>query len=257
VNGGSVVNKVIAHLNTKNHVQWDILKVRSYSDPTNRARLFIVGTRRDITADTNLEDIRFEFPEPQFWGENIPTIRTLMLKDEEVPAMYWRDDPTTRVKHWPHNVWSDKMRVVARSTSSTYHNGWSMGPSSHPGTIQSMDSFANSQTTYNGGGRRPRLDWVDHNHNDVGPTRLAVPIEATRFTSMSDTYLAWISSHFKSCEPTIRRGGRAITLDEFVFLSVNNGIPMCTSYAVDSNAMTWLKRIKCREAEGCVLFQQC
>ena len=59
--------------------------------------------------------------------EVIPTIRTLMLKDEEVPAMHWRDDPTTRVKHWPHDDWSDKMRVVAWSTSSTYHNGWSMG----------------------------------------------------------------------------------------------------------------------------------
>ena len=123
VNGGSEVNKVIAHLNTKYHVQWDILKVRSYGDPTNRARLFIVGTRRDITADTNLKDIRFEFPEPQFCGKNVPTIRMLTLKDEEVPAMYWRDDPTTRVKYWPHNDWSDKMRVVARSTSSTYHNG--------------------------------------------------------------------------------------------------------------------------------------
>ena len=103
VNGGSEVNKVIAHLNTKYHVQWDILKVRSYGDPTNRARLFIVGTRRDITADTNLMDIRFEFPEPQFWGHNIPTIRTLMLKDEEVPAMYWRDDPTTRDQYCPHD----------------------------------------------------------------------------------------------------------------------------------------------------------
>ena len=132
MNGGNEVNKVIAHLNTKYHAQWDILKVRSYDDPTNRARSFIVGTRRDITADTNLEDIRFEFPEPQFWGNNIPTIRTLMLKDEEVPAVYWRDDPTTWINHWPHDEWSDKMRVVARSTSSTYHNGWSMGPSSHP-----------------------------------------------------------------------------------------------------------------------------
>ena len=112
-----------------------------------------------------------------------------------------------------------------------------------------MNSFANSQATYNGGGRRPRLGWVDHNHNDVGPTRLAVPIEAIRFASMSDTYPAWIRSHFKSFEPTIRRGGRAITHDGFVFLSVNNGRPMRTSYAVDSNAMTWLKRIKCREAE--------
>ena len=74
VNGGSEVNKVIAHLNTKYHVQWDILKVRSYGDPTNRARLFIVGTWRDITADTNLKDIRFEFPELQFWGISIPTI---------------------------------------------------------------------------------------------------------------------------------------------------------------------------------------
>ena len=66
---------------------------------------------------------------------------------------------------------------------------------------------------------------------------------------MSDTYLAWISQHFKSCVPNIRRDGRGITLDEFVFLSVNNGIPMRTSYAVDSNAINWLKRVKCREAE--------
>ena len=35
VNGGSEVNKVIAHLNTKYHVQWKIIKVRSYGDPTN------------------------------------------------------------------------------------------------------------------------------------------------------------------------------------------------------------------------------
>ena len=127
------------------------------------------------------------------------------------------------------------MRVVARSTSSTYHNGWSMGPSSHPGTIQSMDSFANSLTTYNGGGKRPSLEWVDQNHNDVGPTRLAVPIEAVGFASMPYTHLVWISLHSKSCVSNIRRGDRAIALDEFVFLSVNNGIPMRTSYAVDSN----------------------
>ena len=30
---------------------------------------------------------------------------------------------------------------------------------------------------------------------------------------------------------------------------MNNDIPMRTSYAVDSNTMTWLKRIKSREAE--------
>ena len=76
-----------------------------------------------------------------------------------------------------------------------------MGPSSHPGTIQSMDSFANNQPTYNGEGRRPRLDWVDQNHDDIGPTRLAVPIEAIRFAYMSDTYLAWISLHFKLLSP--------------------------------------------------------
>ena len=35
VDGGSEVDKVIAHLNTKYHVQWDILKVRSYGNPTN------------------------------------------------------------------------------------------------------------------------------------------------------------------------------------------------------------------------------
>ena len=124
-----------------------------------------------------------------------------------------------------------------------------MGPSSHPGTIQSMDTFANSQTTYNGGDRRPRLYWVDQNHSDVGATRLAVPIETITFASMSDTYLAWIILHFKSCVPNIRRDGRTTTLDEFVFLSVNNGLPMRTSYAVASNAMPWLKRTKCRGAE--------
>ena len=74
MNGGSEVNTVIAHLNTESHVQWDILKVRSYGDPANRAHLFIVGTQRDITTDTNLKDIRFEFPKPQFWDNNIPTI---------------------------------------------------------------------------------------------------------------------------------------------------------------------------------------
>ena len=254
MHNGREVNKVVTHLSTKYHVQWQILRVRSYGDPTNRARLFIVGTRRDITADANMSDIQFVFPEAIYEGWNMPTIRDLMLPDDDLPTIYWRsaEHQGQRTKYQSDWALNDKMRVVARSC-----NNGRMGPSSLPNAIQSMDTFANSQTTYNGGGRRPRLDWVDNNQNDVGPTRLAAPIEAIRFASLSDSYYAWIRQNFNSCVPSIRRDGRAITLDEFIFMSVNNGIPMRTSYAVDSNVMLWLKRIKYRKAEvayysGCV-----
>ena len=127
-----------------------------------------------------------------------------------------------------------------------------MGPSSHPGKSNLWTPLRITKPhTYNGGDKGPsyRLDWVDQNHNEVGPTWLAVPVEATRFGSMSDTYLAWMRLHFKSRVPNIIRGGRAITLNEIVLWSVNNGIPMRTLHAAEPNAMPWLKRIKCREAK--------
>ena len=63
-----------------------------------------------------------------------------------------------------------------------------MGHSDKPNVVQSMDGLPNNQTTPNGSGSRPRLDWAMQPCNSVGNTRKDVPIEAVRISSTSDSY---------------------------------------------------------------------
>ena len=110
-----------------------------------------------------------------------------------------------------------------------------MGPSEKPNAVQSMESLPNSQTTYNGGGTRPRLDWQMNETNSVGATRKCVPIEAVRISSTSETYLP-IAESYKA-DPA------------FVFKCVNNGIPQRTCSAVDKAVLLFLRRVRNRELE--------
>jgi len=239
VHSGREVNKVHAALSTMYHIHTDILAVRKYGDPTNRARLFMVGTRRDLTAANELQDIKFKFPEPTFSDADTPTIRHLAVPDESVPEGYWRHGSTTRTGN---SAVQGKLHIIARS-------GNGMGRSNNPNSVPSWDTIGNSQTTYNGGAKRPRLDWIDTGDNSVGPQRLGVPIEAIRMASLHDSYQDWALKHYAATTPIIRRDGRNITADEFIFLCVNNGIPCRLSTAADTNAVTFLQQVKRRQAE--------
>ena len=100
-----------------------------------------------------------------------------------------------------------------------------------------MESLPNTQTTLNGGGTRPRLDWEMLHGNSVGNTRKCVPIEAARIRSTSDSYLAVAEQYNSANDP------------KFAFKCVNNGIPQRTCSAVDSTVLLYLRRIHYRKLE--------
>ena len=107
------------------------------------------------------------------------------------------------------------MHVIAR-------RGEGMGHSDEPNAVQSMAGLPNTQTTLNGGGTRPRLDWIMQPCNSVGNTRKCVPIEAVRVSSTSDSYIEVAEQYNSANDP------------KFIFKCVNNGIPQRTCSAVDS-----------------------
>jgi hypothetical protein len=122
------------------------------------------------------------------------------------------------------------MHVIAR-------RGEGMGHSDKPNAVQSMDGLPNTQTTLNGGGTRPKLDWVMRADNSVGNTRKSVPIEAVRLSSTSDSYIEMADQYNSANDP------------KFIFKCVNNGIPQRTCSAVDSAVLLFLRKVHCRKLE--------
>ena len=73
INDGKEVQQVITKLQTIYNIHTKVLKVWRYGDPTNRERLFIVGTLKRLTTDPALNDIKFEFPPPTHDTTNAPS----------------------------------------------------------------------------------------------------------------------------------------------------------------------------------------
>ena len=123
------------------------------------------------------------------------------------------------------------MHIIAR-------RGYGMGHSDKSNAVQSMESLPNTQTTLNGGGTRPRLDWEMLQTNSIGNTRKCVPIEAVRISSTSDSYLK-VAQHYNIAQDS-----------KFIFLCANNGIPQRTCSAVDLEVLKYLRRIHYRKLEN-------
>jgi site-specific DNA-cytosine methylase len=228
INGGKEVEQVIDSLSPAYNVKWKLLKVSEFGDPTNRIRLIIIGTL--LVYDKSItEDISFTFPEVTCDPESQLRIRDTAVPDSAVPESYWLDTDPKRT------VWKEpqcgKIHLIARS-------GPGMGQSYSPNAVQSWESIANTQTTFGGGGVRPMLGWTMGRENKIGPTRKTVPIEAVRWASHSDSLLPWIEGFTTDLQQPER--------DMFTLMCVNNGIPQRTCYALDREAITWLRRIKFR-----------
>ena len=214
IHNGREVNKVVSDMKQHYVVKTDIIPVWRHGDPTARRRIFIVGFRRDLGPVAHT----FKFPPYQFDEHNYPTFRSIAVPDDEVPAEYWRHDHPTRIEWRP---------IKAGLPHKIAQSGKGMGHSDNPHPILSWDGLGNSQTKYNGGGRRPRLDWQLNPTAPVGPTRLTVPVETVRAASISETYLDWCRQFNQD--------------DRFLRECVNNGIPNRTSYAIDCAVMAVLK----------------
>ena len=211
-----------------------IIKTWQYGDPTHRSRLFIVGFLRELGQIAE----SFRFPAPTHNEQSCPTMRAIAVPDDEVPSEYWRYDDPTRlpwIKPSP-----GKMHKIAQS-------GTGMGHSSNPNGIYSWDCLGNSQTIYNGGGRRPRLDWQMLPDNPIGPTRLPVITETIRMASLPQSYLRFAEQHFTSnCQCATCSDGVSNSSTSFARECINNGIPKRACYAIDTAVMQVLQRLKQR-----------
>ena len=103
--------------------------------------------------------------------------------------------------------------------------GRGMGHSSIPHALYGWDGVLNTQTTYNGGGMRPRLSCTDY--TDIDCLRKTTPLEACRAASLDDSYYSYATSFNDD--------------DSFVFQCANAGIPLMTCRALDEAIMLHLK----------------
>jgi hypothetical protein len=194
-----------------------------YGDPTTRKRLFIVGISKELGPIAH----KFNFPTQTHTPAQLVAFRDIAVADKDVPTEYWRQDEPTRVP------WREP---VPNNTHKIAQAGPGMGHSSNPNAVLSWDALGNSQTTYNGGARRPRLDWQATKNGPVGRTRLTVPIETVRAASLPDEYLQWCFT-FKQ-DPTFLRE------------CVNNGTPSRTSYAIDRQVWALLQQAQQKSAQA-------
>ena len=91
-----------------------------------------------------------------------------------------------------------------------------MGHSRLPHAIYSWDGIFNCQTTHNGGGMRPPIDWVPGQR--IERARLTTPIECVRLASLPDEYLNMIRDIDED--------------DTFLFQCVNMGVPLRTASSI-------------------------
>ena len=206
VHDGREVMEVVNTLKQQYVVKAAVIPVWHYGDCTSRKRLFIVGFHKDLGPTANA----FQFPEPTHNADTLIKFRDIAITDDQVPEEYWRSDSPTRVP------WREPVRTCTHKIAST---GDTMGHSSNPNAILSWEALGNTQTTYNGGARRPRLDWTVTKNGPVGNTRLTAPIETVRAAALPDDYLQWCQSFQDD--------------DRFLQTCVNNGTPNRTSYAID------------------------
>ena len=96
VNSGSEIIELVKRLSTKYHLYGATLNVWEYGDPSNRARLFIIGTLKSLTDGDQFSNIQFEYPQPTITAESAANYRMIAEPDDQVPAEYWLWDEPTR-----------------------------------------------------------------------------------------------------------------------------------------------------------------
>ena len=208
VNEGQEVADVKTKLSDDYIIKSKVIRLWQHGDCSNRTRLFMVGFHKDLGQAA----YDFYFPRGGFSSEKFPSARDIAVSDDEVPSRYWRTDqvPLVEIQH-PLG----QARLTKIGSKGDY-----MGLPYLPNAVYSWDGLLNGQTTLNGGGRRPTLDWK---HGEaIGSTRLCVPIETVRAASLPFDYEMFATS-FADGDP-----------DDYLRLCVNNGVPIRTGVAIDS-----------------------
>ena len=221
INNGEEIKKVLNRLRKFYDVKHVILDVWKYGDVSSRRRLIIVGFIKQLQGACDM----FEFPAASYDEQHCHCARDVAVDDEDVPEKYWRYDTVKTVVTKDEETYQAKLPNKLIKLAS---QGEGMGPAHAPNGIYSWDGPFNTQTTLNGGGRRPSLKWKNED-DKIGATRMTLPIEAIRVASLPSWFMEVIRQHSDE--------------DEDVFKCVNNGIPARLSTAIDQKVMSVIKAL--------------
>ena len=198
------VMQLMGSLREQYYLHCDTIRVAQHGDCSNRERFFIVGFHRSMGTYGQ----QFMFPEGEFDDSRYITARDVAVDDSDVPDKFWLTDRPGLIGYEdPEPLRIHKVGQVAPG----------MGPSRRPNAVQSHDGIYNTQTTYNGGGRRVPLSW--RAGDPIDDTRKTIPTEAVRIASLPADYQDFVAKYDES--------------DEFLFKCVNMGIPCRTGMAID------------------------
>lgn len=226
VNDGAEVDSVLKRLSNKYVVYCKVLQMAHFGDGSNRKRLFIVGFLRRLGQAAH----EFKWPERAYTNECVATAREIAVPDLEVTDRYWNDN-VIEVEHLTPTLpnWKHRLQFVARL-------GDGIGPAENPNAILSWEGQLNGQTTLNGGGQRPSLEWK-RGETIVG-TRLCTPVETVRAASLSDHN----TEGYQQWAVQFTNGDQ----HNFLRKCVNNGVPQRTSVAIDTQVLRVLKVARAR-----------
>ena len=211
----SAVTELITKLEEKYAVYSGILNIWMYGDPCNRERLIIVGIHRKFGALANT----YTIPHGRYHSGRAPQA--------------WMLPARTRTSRHACGITIKftTLRGASRCQAGSILLGllaevaWDFQTFLMP-SIPQWQSLYNCQTSHNGGGRRPPLDWKPG--EEITRTRLTTIKETTKIACLPSDY-----------EP-FARGIRDD--DDFLRELVNPGWPLRFAHAIDSSITEFLER---------------
>ena len=210
----SAVTELITQLEAKYVMYSSIINCWVYGDPCNRERLIIVGIHRKFGALAE----SYSIPRGEYHSGRAPQAWMVADKDSDVPPCMWRKDKIY------NTTWRDPVPGRLHLIGTTGRHG--MGFSDFPNAVYSWQSLFNCQTSYNGGGRRPTLDWQPGEE-----------ITRTRMTTMPETLkIASLPADYETFARSIRDD------DDFLRDLINLGWPLRFANAMDTSIMNFLEK---------------
>ena len=233
VNDGYELEWVMDNLSHDYKIYSKLIKVWRYGDPSARERIFIMGLRRDC-----FEGVEWEWPKEILDECSAPTAQDIAVEDQEVKKEYWQ---SRNVKlEWRADKETSK---VASEPGRIQHIGYAGNPkrprtaghSSKPNGVKGFEGIFPTQQGTGGGHVFPSRDWEPG--QTIKRVRLATPEEWLRCASLNECeYLELARRHY--------RKNLGISFDQWLRELVNLGVPICTSFAIDSHVAKTLEQIQ-------------
>ena len=240
VNDGKDVLTLKQRLSTKYtlHIS-DNTSSYDYGDNVHSERWICIAIHNDMGTYAQT----YKFPEKIPLTQPPYCARDIADPDDEVPNELWRKDNTIRFRTRKEPK-PGQIHALASA-------GSGMGPSNNPNLITSWEGATPRPTTYGGAIRHPKLNWIDHGNNSVGPSRLVTNNELVRSMSAPPDTIKFYAKFNNSTEFLKRNIGNAIScmlaaaIDTSVMKHVKawlhdfkQNIPVCIEFKPGHSKMT-------------------